>query len=153
VPSHTAHASLGLPESTAKTANRSVQPFFAQLTAESRYTMGHPSPSQLPLPIWGSGPPSNTWFPGPSRVHKQISIGSSVFADVHTTPTDRPTDHATRSVTIDRICVSSIAMWSSNNMTSLSITGRRHGCCVRTTRVYGPYCRWSVFTDSVDRHP
>jgi len=50
------------------------------------------------------GPPFNTWFPGPTRVLNPngISIGSSVLARL-TNVTDRPTDHATRSVTIDRI--------------------------------------------------
>jgi len=50
--------------------------------------------------------PSNTWFPGPTRVLNPngISIGSAVFAGL-TSVTDRPTDHATRLVTIDRIYV------------------------------------------------
>jgi len=39
------------------------------------------------------GPPSNTWFIGPTRVHSPngISIGSVVFA-WFSTVTDRPTD-------------------------------------------------------------
>ena len=43
----------------------------------------------------GSGPPSNTWFLGPIRVHnpKGISMGSAVFAGpTIVTNTDRPTD-------------------------------------------------------------
>jgi len=53
---------------------------------------------------------STTWFPGPTRVlnPKGISIASAVFAGLTSVTdrlTDRPTDHATRSVTIDRIYV------------------------------------------------
>jgi len=53
---------------------------------------------------------SNTWFPGPTRVLNPngISIGSAVFAgltSVTDRPTNRQTDHATRSVTTDLIYV------------------------------------------------
>jgi len=46
------------------------------------------------------GPPSNTWFPGPTRVlnPNSISISSAVFAGF-TSLTDRPTDHATGQMT------------------------------------------------------
>jgi len=46
-------------------------------------------PSKLPL-FMGSGPQSNTWFLGPTRVHNPngISIGSSVVAGL-TIVTDR----------------------------------------------------------------
>ena len=48
------------------------------------FTMGRPflPLKKLPLPIGGSRPPSNTWFPGPTRVLNPngISIGSAVFA-------------------------------------------------------------------------
>ena len=45
--------------------------------------MGRPfSPKNLPLPMGGSGPPSNTWFPGPTQVlnPKGSSISVAVFA-------------------------------------------------------------------------
>ena len=47
----------------------------------------------------GSGPPSNTWFPGPTQVLNRngSSIGAAVFAGL-TSVTNRPTDHATLSV-------------------------------------------------------
>ena len=67
--------------------------------------MGHPfSPQNCPS-HGGSGPLSNTWFPGSIRVLNLngISIGSAVFAgltSVTDRPTDRLTDHATGSVTI-----------------------------------------------------
>jgi len=37
---------------------------------------------KFPLPLHVSGPPPNTWFLGPTRVHNPngISIGSAVFA-------------------------------------------------------------------------
>ena len=54
---------------------------------------------------------SNAWFPGPTPVLPNgISIGSTIFAGL-TSVTDRPTDHATRSVTIGSICVCRTAMW------------------------------------------
>ena len=78
---------------------------FAPVIAECLYfTMGHPfSPQNCPFP-WGSGPQSNTWFPGPTRVVNLngISVGSAVYAGL-TSVTDRPT----WSVTIDRIYIRS----------------------------------------------
>jgi len=66
-----------------------------------------------------SGPPSNIWFPGSTQVLNLngSSIGAAVFAgltSVTDQQTDRPTDHATRSVTIGRICVRSTAMRPKN---------------------------------------
>ena len=68
----------------------------------------------------GSGRPSNTWFLGPTRVLNPngSSIVAAVFAGltgVAGRQTDRPTDHATRSVTIGRIYVRSTAMRPNNN--------------------------------------
>ena len=56
---------------------------FAQVIAECPYTwLWAPLSPKLPLPMGGSGPPSNTWFFGPIRVVNPngISIGSAVFA-------------------------------------------------------------------------
>ena len=99
---------------------------FAQGTAECPYTLqwdAPHSPSKLPLPMGRSGPPSNTWFPGPTRVLNPNGIsmvqlflqGSLVWQTDR--QTDRPTDHATRSVTIGRIHVHSTAMRPNNNIT------------------------------------
>jgi len=79
-------------------------------TASLYFTMGRSFPPKLPLPMGGSGPPSNTWFPGPTRDLNPngISIGAAVFAGLNSVTdrqTDRQTDHATRSVTIGRIYV------------------------------------------------
>jgi len=82
--------------------------------------MGRPfSPQNLPLegaPFpWGILTPSNTWFPGPTKVlnPKGSSIGAAVFAGLISV-TDRSTDHATRSVRIGRIYARSIAMRPKN---------------------------------------
>ena len=66
----------------------------------------------------GSELSSNTWSVGPSQVlnSNAISIGSAVFAGL-TIVTDRQTDHATRPLTIDRICVHSTTMRSKNYLT------------------------------------
>jgi len=52
-----------------------------------------------PFHVRGSGPPSNTWFFGPTRVIKPngISIGAAIFAGL-TSVTDRPTNRQTESV-------------------------------------------------------
>ena len=130
-------ASFSTPESRAQMANRSVHPFL--LSSRQKVPVlynGGPFPRKLPLlvgvvtpiyfmipwgrlspqcPMGGSGPPSNTWFPGPTRVLNPngISIGSAVLAGL-TSVTDRPTDHATQSVTINRIYIRSTAMRSNN---------------------------------------
>ena len=67
-------------------------------TTECPYTLRWDAP--FPLKItpsnWGAWTPSNTWFPGPTRVLNPngISIGSAVFAGL-TSVTDRPTDRQT----------------------------------------------------------
>jgi len=85
------------------TANRRVSIYF---------TMGRPFPPlKLAHSRGGYGPRSNIWFHGPTRLYNPngISIGSADFAGL-TSVTDRPTDHATWSVTIGRIYVRSTAM-------------------------------------------
>jgi len=81
---HLTHNSLGSSKPTVQTASLSVQLFFC--TDDCRvslyFTMGRPfPPSKLPLPIGGSGPPSGTWFPGPTQVLNPngILIGSAVL--------------------------------------------------------------------------
>jgi len=88
----------------------------AQLKANSPYTLQlAPLSPKIASSHRGSGPPSNTWFLGPTRVlhPNSISIGSAIFAGL-TSVTDRETDHATCSVTISRIYVHSTAMWPNN---------------------------------------
>jgi len=57
---------------------------FAQLTAESHYTLQRPLPLIIVPSNGGSEPPFNTWFPGPTRVLNSngISIPLAVFAYV-----------------------------------------------------------------------
>jgi len=66
-----------------QTASGWVEPFFSQMTAECPYTLqwDAPSPSKLPIPMGGPGLPSNTWFPGLTRVLNLDGISiTSVFA-------------------------------------------------------------------------
>jgi len=86
---------------------------FCRICADDRrvslyFTMGRHFPLKIAPSHGGIWTPSNTWFPGPTRVPNPnyISIGSAVCAGL-TSVTDRPTDHATRSVTTDRIYVRS----------------------------------------------
>jgi len=87
---------------------------FAQMTVVCPNTSQCDAPSLNFYLIlsYGISTPSDTWFPGPTRVlnPNSISIGSAVFAGL-TSVTDRLTDHATRSVTIGHIYVCSTAMW------------------------------------------
>jgi len=110
------------PQNTILSANSSPQPkchldrFSRSCTDDHRaslyFTTGRPSPSKLPLPMGGCGPPSNTWFFGPTRVPNPngISTASTVLAgltgvtDQHT---DRLTDHTTRCITTGHIYVRS----------------------------------------------
>jgi len=77
--------------------------------------MERPFPLKIAPSHEGSEPPSNTLFPGPTQVLNPngVSIGSAIFAGL-TGVTDRPTDHATPSVTTGRIDVRSIAMQPKN---------------------------------------
>jgi len=114
---HLTHDSYGPSKPTTQRASRSVWPFLHR-RPQSLPTLynGTPLPqSKLPLPMGGSGPPSTTWFPGPTRVLNPngILIGAAIFAGLISV-TDRPTDHATQSVTIGRIYVRSTAMQPNN---------------------------------------
>ena len=109
---HPTHDSYGPSKPTTQTA-----PYqFSRLCTDDRrvflyFTMGRPfSQKSLPLPVGGSGPPSNTWFPGPTQILNPngSSIGAAVLAglaSVTNRQTNRPTDHATRSLRIGRIYV------------------------------------------------
>jgi len=94
---------------------------FVQGTTVSLYfTMGGPfSPSKVALPMGGSGPPSNTWFLGPTRVLNPngISISAAVFAGLTSVTdwlTDRPR-YSVGKVTIGHIYVHSTVMRPNNN--------------------------------------
>ena len=82
---------------------------FTQMTAECPYALqwDAPPPSKLPFPMGDLDTHLYmvAWA-NPSSQPNGISIGSAVFAGL-TNVTDRPTDHATRSVTMGRIYVRS----------------------------------------------
>jgi len=91
------------------------------MTAECPYTLQWDAPFPLKIATSHTGiwTPSNTWFPGFTQVLNPNGNGnvtlvssaktsSAVLAGL-TSVTDRPTDHATRSVTIGRIYVRSTA--------------------------------------------
>jgi len=86
------------------------------------------SPSKLPLPKGGSGPPCNTWLLGLTGVLNPngILIGAAVFAGL-TSVTDRQTTLLGR-VTIGRIYVRSTAMQPNNN--------NRHTRQINTTNMH-----------------
>ena len=82
-------------------------------------------PAQI-CPFYGwSGPSSNTWFPGPTRILSPngISIGASatVFAGLTSVTTDDKPRY-TLSVTIGRIYVRSTAMRPNNNSIKIQST-------------------------------
>ena len=68
--------------------------------------MGRPFfQKNCPLPMGGSGPPSNAWFPGYTRVFNPngISIGSAVSVGL-TIVTDRQTEQTDRQTTYITVC-------------------------------------------------
>jgi len=95
---HIIYDSVGQSVPTIQMASRSVQPFSHRwLHSVPILCHGPPLPlSKLPHPIEGTGPPSNTWFPRPTRVLNPngISISSAVYAGL-TSVTDRQTDRQT----------------------------------------------------------
>jgi len=102
--------SLGPPNSASQTASRSVSRLCTAHCRRSLYFAMSRLPQKLPFSMGRSEPPSNTWFPGPTRVLNPngISISSAVSAQL-TSVTDRLTDHTTQSVTVGRIYVCSTA--------------------------------------------
>jgi len=115
---HLIHGSVGPPESSTQIASRLLQPFLhSSMQCIPILCSGTPLPplQNCPFP-WETWTPPNAWFCGLIQAHKQnsISVGSVDFAQL-TTVRDRPTDHATRSVTIGHIYIRSMAMQRSNN--------------------------------------
>jgi len=139
---------LMLPSVHQSPPKRQMDPFSHFCTAHDRKSLlynGTPfSPRRNCLFRWGIVPPSNTWFPGPTRVlnPNAISIGSAVFAGL-TSVTNRQADHATPSVTIDRTYVRSTAMRSNNTSSESNlIKGRIAAANGRFNRIRqdGPMC-------------
>ena len=107
---HPIHDSLSQTELTNQTAFLSVQLFFSQVTAECPYTLQWDTtfPLKIDPSHGGSGPSSNTWFPGPTEVLNPngISISSTILAGL-TSVSDRQTDRPRYSVGNNRphLCV------------------------------------------------
>jgi len=105
----TSLSNCGLSSNTIPWANPSPQPKqhldrFSRLCRDDRsvpilYNGTPLPPSKLPLPTGDLGPPSNTWYPGPTQVLNPngILIGSAVFAGL-TSVTDRITERPRYSV-------------------------------------------------------
>jgi len=105
------YGSLGPPtKSWAQMASWSVQPFLhSSLQCVHILYNGLPLPLEIVPSHGGSGPPSNTWFPGPTRVLNPngILIGSAIFSGLQSWQTTLLTV-ATQSVRICRIYVHSM---------------------------------------------
>ena len=93
---HLTYGSQGPPESSTQTASRSVKPSLHRRPQNVPILYNGTSPMEIAPSFGGSRPPSNTWFPGPTRVlnPNSISIGSAVFARLSSV-TDRQTDRQT----------------------------------------------------------
>ena len=85
-----------------------------------------------------SGPPSNTWFTGPTQVHTPngISIGSVILQCWQLWRTDWQTDHTTLSVSVAIGCIY-IVLWRSLLITlnsTLLLFSKAdiniHACCI-----------------------
>ena len=112
------------PDSASRTASRSVEPFWR--SSRQRVSIlynGPPLPRLKIAPLReGSGPPSNTWFLGPTRVHlpNGISIGSAVLQGSPSLQTERQTDRPHYSVSNNRPHLRSTEMRTKNHTTSHS---------------------------------
>ena len=89
---HLTHDSLGPSEPITQKASQSIQPFLHRRPQSVPTLYNGTSPLKIAPSHWGSGLPSNTWFPGPTRAHNpnSISNGSAVFAGL-TSETDQQT--------------------------------------------------------------
>jgi len=87
---HLIHDSLGQSKPTVQMVSPSVQLFSHRWSHSVPILYSGPPSFKIALPIGGSGPSSNTWFPGLTGVLNPngITIGSAVFAGL-TSVTDR----------------------------------------------------------------
>jgi len=89
---------LDPPESSTQTASRLVQPFlhsWPQNVPILYSRLGRPFPLKIAASCGGSGPPSNAWFLGPTRVLTQMasrSVQPFCKAQYGDRQTDRSTD-------------------------------------------------------------
>jgi len=96
---HLTHDSCGPSEPITQKGIPLGSAVFAQTTVECPYTSqwdAHSPPKICAFPWGGSGPPSNTWFTGPTQMLNPngSSIGAAIFAGL-TSVTDWQTDRQT----------------------------------------------------------
>ena len=120
---HLIHGFLDQPESKSQTASRSVQPFLR--SSRQSVAILYKGSSLFPLKlhystgdlnrhlIYGSLRPSESSTQTVSRSVQPFLQGSLLWQTYR--PTDRPTDHAPRSVTTGLMCIRSTAMRPNNN--------------------------------------
>ena len=106
---HVRHDSLDPSQPTDQMASLLVQPFLHRWPQSNGTPL---PPSKLPLPMGGSGAPSNTMFPGPNRVLNPngISIGSAILAGL-TSVTDWQTTLLGRSQQTASMYIVLIVLW------------------------------------------
>jgi len=98
-------------------------PLLSRFKCINHQTCPGPAPlssSKLFIHMWGSGPPSNTWFLRSTWVHipNGNSISLAIFARL-TVITGRPTDRPCYSVCTNRPHLASAAMQPTNNISDL----------------------------------
>jgi len=132
-------ASLGPSASTPQMASCSVQPFLhsSRQKVPLLYNWLPISPQKLSVSM-GSGPPSSTWFLGPTQVYSPTSISSG--SAVLQCSQSQQTDHATPSVTVGCIYVRSTRMRSRNS----SLLTECRVLCVAVRVFFGERCKTSV---------
>jgi len=118
--------SFGLSKPTTQTASQSIQPFLhSSLQNISILYNGPPFPLKIASFRAGSGLPSNIWFLEPTRaVNQMASQLIQLFlqgSQLHRS-TERPTDRATRSVTVGHTYVCSTAIWPNNVCSSVMLS-------------------------------
>jgi len=112
------------------------------MTVECPYTLQWdvPFPQKVAVPMEGSGPPSNTWFPGPSMESSaQTVIGAAVFAWL-TSVTDRQTDKPTHRTSCYSVGnnkpIRSTAMLPNNNKNTYANTNANINHCIYNHAIF-----------------
>jgi len=80
-------------------------------------------PPQIAPSYGGSGPPSNTWFLGPTQVHtlSRILIGLAIFARLKIV-TDQPTDRPRYSIRDNKSHLHSSELRPNNKLCNIQAT-------------------------------
>ena len=115
---HLTHSPLGPREFKCQAPSRSSQPSFRRrrLCPCTLLWDGPFLTPKLPLPLGGSGHPSNTWLLGPTRAHmpNDISVSPAVFAGyLRVMDTQTHTPHYTSVAQAASVCYA-YTMWPKN---------------------------------------